>query len=90
MSRYIDAELLEPDTEWDEYEDGFISYSQLNIDAQPTADVRENVGAVWIERELKSLLGRTRTETRCGNCGFEVYRKTPFCPNCGADMRGEA
>lgn len=27
MSRYIDADKLEPDTEWDEYEDGFISYS---------------------------------------------------------------
>lgn len=39
MSRYIDAELLEPDTEWDDYEDGFISYSQLNIDTAETADV---------------------------------------------------
>ena len=54
---------------------------------QPTADVRENVRAVWIERELQGLMGRRHTETRCGNCGYEVYRKTPFCPNCGADMR---
>lgn len=43
MSRYIDAELLEPDTEWDDYEDGFISYSQLNIDTAETADVVEVV-----------------------------------------------
>ena len=27
----------------------------------------------------------------CGNCGYVVmrYNNTPFCPNCGADMRGE-
>lgn len=43
MSRYIDAELLEPDTEWDDYEDGFTSYSQLNIDTAETADVVEVV-----------------------------------------------
>ena len=25
----------------------------------------------------------------CGNCGYGVmrYNNTPFCPNCGADMR---
>ena len=25
----------------------------------------------------------------CGNCGYAVmrYNNTPFCPNCGADMR---
>lgn len=28
----------------------------------------------------------------CSNCGYEPYRKmdiSNFCPNCGADMRGE-
>lgn len=27
----------------------------------------------------------------CGNCGYGVmrYNNTPFCPNCGADMRGD-
>ena len=84
MRRYIDADKLIDDMA--EYAIECIK----TVDAQPTADVRENVRAVWIERELQSLLGRTRTETRCGNCGFEVYRMTPFCPNCGADMRGEA
>jgi len=27
----------------------------------------------------------------CGNCGYDVmrYNNTPFCPNCGAHMKGE-
>ena len=24
----------------------------------------------------------------CSNCQKEVGRKTPFCPNCGAEMKG--
>ncbi len=30
--RLIDADTLTPDTEWDDYEDGFVSYSQRQID----------------------------------------------------------
>ena len=29
---------------------------------------------------------------KCSECGYEPYRKmdiSNFCPNCGADMRGE-
>lgn len=25
----------------------------------------------------------------CTNCRLMSYEPTPFCPNCGADMRGE-
>ena len=39
MSRYIDVEELEPDTEWDEYEDGFISYSRMQIYNAPSIDI---------------------------------------------------
>lgn len=39
MSRYIDADALECDTEWSEYHDGFISYSQLEIDTAPSIDI---------------------------------------------------
>ena len=31
----IDRDKLERDTEWDEYEDGFISYSPLQIFSEP-------------------------------------------------------
>ena len=26
----------------------------------------------------------------CDYCGFHALNKSNFCPNCGADMRGEA
>ena len=37
--RLIDADALECDTEWSEYHDGFISYSQLEIDTAPSIDI---------------------------------------------------
>lgn len=39
MSRWIDADALECDTEWSEYHDGFISYSQLEIDTAPSIEI---------------------------------------------------
>ena len=39
MSRCIDADALECDTEWSEYHDGFISYSQMEIDSAPSIDI---------------------------------------------------
>lgn len=81
MSRYIDAELLEPDTEWDDYEDGYISYSDHQIRCAKTADVRENVRGEWIDdREHNCYL--------CSACGLPGLKSFGFCPNCGADMRG--
>lgn len=57
MAEYIDRELLEPDTEWDEYEDGFISYSQSQIERMEPADVIErskiNKAIEEIENEVK-------------------------------------
>ena len=41
MAEYIDRTELELDTEWSEYEDGFTSYSQFQIQNMPTADVVE-------------------------------------------------
>ena len=37
--RYIDADALEPDTEWSDYHDGFTAYSQLQIDTAPSIDI---------------------------------------------------
>ena len=39
MSRYIDADALEYDTEWSEYHDGFTAYSQMAIDTAPHIDI---------------------------------------------------
>lgn len=36
--RLIDADKLELDAEWDDYYDGFVSYSQSQINAAPTVE----------------------------------------------------
>ena len=89
MSRYIDADKLPRHGNR-----GGIVYWR-DIEAQPTADVRENVRGEWIEdnsRE-KSMMWR------CSVCGRIAYYPTigqrksykkhcgyNFCPNCGAQM----
>lgn len=42
--------------------------------------------------EVENGMGSTYTERRwyCSACGkWQTYGETDFCPNCGADMRGE-
>lgn len=53
------------------------------VNAEPTADVRENVRGEWID---------TGSGQECSVCkeiqyGYDNYRN--FCPNCGASMKGE-
>lgn len=68
------------------------------LDEASSADVRENVKGEWIIR--KCALGHEYTE--CSNCNtvFDIkthngtlewidLRGASFCPNCGADMRGD-
>lgn len=102
--RYIDADRLIDDIRpFAEYDSNrrnkdWVRRFEIAIDDQPTADVRENVKGEWIEdnpRE-KSMMWR------CSVCGRIAYypiigeRKSykkhcgyNFCPNCGADMRGD-
>lgn len=48
----------------------------------------------WIEGDRDGIDPHTRTTGemidtfRCSWCGFYQYWKTPFCPNCGAKMKG--
>lgn len=55
MSKLINADNLEPDTEWSEYYDGYMSYSQLQIREA------EEVKAIRLEKlkqakeEIKSI-----------------------------------
>lgn len=80
MSRYIDADLLQEDFKADHG-----GKRSLMIDTQPTADVRENVHGEWIADELTGWL--------CSNCGEHIVLNVKmhgnYCPNCGADMKGD-
>lgn len=39
--RLIDTDLLECDTEWSEYEDGFTAYSRTQIECTPTIETKQ-------------------------------------------------
>ena len=54
------------------------------IEKMPTADVRENVRGEWIDAQYPF--------SKCSvcDCYFDTANnETNFCPNCGADMRGD-
>lgn len=69
--------------------------SPIVLEPVPTADVRENVRGEWIEKYYASNeTGETvfHGMIMCSVCGHvpKVGWLSDFCPNCGADMRGEA
>lgn len=62
------------------------------IEDAPTIEERKNVRGEWKEVAERGLCDLRR----CSNCGhiepvgLEMITPKPnFCPNCGADMRGE-
>ena len=93
--RYIDADLLLNGVYSDNPKDVMKYIAEF-----PTADVRENVRGEWKERhhaysDEEAPIDEWQS-ARCSVC--EKYHTTPymyyfddfnFCPNCGADMRGE-
>ena len=105
MPRYIDADALTlklktqdysgaPDTLEDWTPQDMTNAEISDIEHEPTADVRENVHAHWkiVYDEGCDDGGKYV----CGNCRhafsfgayFELCR-FDYCPNCGAEMRGE-
>lgn len=51
----------------------------------PAAEVREVVRGKWIDHQEGRWI-----YAKCSECGTVHDVKSNFCPNCGADMRGEA
>lgn len=94
--RYIDADKLQKDG-WKLHREkhglATSTFETMELDCVPTADVRENVKAHWIDMKPT---GDSRF--MCSRC--KCKEKVPtimgepivwdYCPNCGADMRGEA
>ena len=60
----------------------------------PTADVRENVRGEWIDQPNREFCFRADFKSiECNQCGYNMPKSDSFagnfCPNCGADMRGD-
>ena len=51
---------------------------------------RENVKGEWLHDEV-TMNGNTvyTPNAKCSICDCYVFQESDFCPNCGADMRGE-
>lgn len=76
----VDKEELKKALEYDrgQYEEGYEDgYRQGVINGKPRA-------GEWIYHERENELLRFK----CNQCGV-YHSPTNFCPNCGADMRGE-
>lgn len=44
-------------------------------------------GEWWLQKiPFKGGHGQTATKYKCSNCKGYSHKKSPFCPNCGADM----
>lgn len=44
----------------------------------------------WVEKYAENDSDLTRHRFYCSACGgWQTYGRTDYCPNCGADMRGE-
>lgn len=96
MSDYIKREdaIREAAQAVDEWDGGYITSRDDMIEAYlndiPAADVRENVIGHWVNLQV-SITGAGSAE--CSVCGSVIHdsftHTINFCPNCGADMRGE-
>ena len=63
------------------------------IDELPPADVKPVKRGKWINKKIRwvscvSLWWEDAYE--CSKCGEAGLKEWNFCPNCGADMRGES
>lgn len=78
MKEYIEREAMikRISDEWSLLRDAILE----DVNAVPTADVRENVHGEWVEDDYGYI--------HCSHCGMEwdepEHPKTNFCPDCGA------
>ena len=55
----------------------------------PTADVRENIKGEWQKVDEQPYFRKHFHKVCCSVCRKQGYDYWNFCPNCGAEMRGE-
>ena len=95
MTRYIDADKLYQKmldlqgTKRERYLD--IDEVRKIIKKQPTEDVTPIIRGKWYDKKttIKGAHGLAYGRWGCSVCKRKFSQKSNYCPNCGADMRGE-
>ena len=65
--------------------------AKIIINELPAADVRPVVNGKWICHDFVDMgKGRYTGSVECPFCHRFLPLKENFCPNCGADMKGES
>ena len=88
MSRLIDADRLYEviKSSWDTSDaEDFEKSVFIALATAPTIEERKK--GKWIG--LTPEEGHNIYTVKCDQCGKYDFFETNFCPNCGADMRGE-
>ena len=95
MARLIDADALREKYTMviKRYERGIMECPAVlleDIDEAPTIDAVSVVRGEWIDRSDGGRILHPWWESyECMNCGYSGSKAWNFCPNCGADMRGD-
>lgn len=87
MSEYISREALLSATDGYDWQAGL----KTVLKRIPAADVRPVVRGKWNNffGEVPGTTNFTVSLPQCSECGFVFTWNSPYCPNCGADMREE-
>lgn len=88
MARYIDADALKEEGYADE-ETGEGIVRVQDIDEAPTIEARPVVRGEWIAEMIPNIWDDDYVDIcyKCSECGMRSHGESPFCPNCGADLR---
>lgn len=97
MARYIDADECLDTMLYEMAGTGYQSIAMDVIKYAPTADVVEVKRGEWIKKFKYSHGYDDYYNTECSLCGYKAEKSgvgdklslDNYCPNCGADMRGE-
>ena len=93
--RPIDADLLDANEFCDKENDPYYYCTKEWLDFQPTLNVKPIVHGKWINAKVGKLF--PSKDFKCSVCGnildFDGVNcgrgDANYCPNCGADMRGD-
>ena len=83
--RLIDANALMRDIARYHLSDGKFQHW---VEVQPTVDAEPVRHGKWMFTPSDAFEAMF-TKPKCSECGFESADGGNYCPNCGADMRGE-